>query len=185
MRRSREEEDYVTWLVDKMNIVSDRNYGMLLRELYRIEFYSIIPYDEDRGADGLELRGSWADEMGYDGPVSFGPPRVLEVLIGIALRIEFQLFGSKYAADWDYKRVFWDLINNLELLEMDGVLTREDYRKIGDTIEGFLGKSVTCDVFPNIYRFCVTPENLRKKNLWDQMHLYIAEKWPSGGFFLY
>lgn len=183
MSRSSAENDYLTWLVKQMNIVEGKNYGMLLRELYRHEFYSVIKYDEDRGADGIVLRRTWADEFGYGGSLDFGPPRVLETIIGISLRIEDQIFGGPWADEWDYKRVFWDLINNLNLMDFDGVLSSSDYTYIASVLEAFLSKSVTCDVFVNIFHFSEEKRNIRKMNLWGQMHLYIAEKWPGNSYF--
>ena len=183
MGRSNAENDYLTWLVKRMNVVDGKNYGMLLRELYRFEFYSIVQYDEDRGADGIALRDGWADEVGYRGSILFGPPRVLETIIGISLRIEDQIFGGPWADEWDYKRIFWDLINNLGLLKYDGVLNSSDYDKIVTVLNGFLSRTYHCDGFGNIFSFSVTPNRLRKLNLWGQMHLYIAEKWPSSSYF--
>ena len=177
--KSNAEANYVTWLVQQMNIVEGKNYGMLLRELYRKEFYAIVKYDEDRGEDGLALRSTWADETGYSGPLSFGPPTVLETIIGISLRIEEQIFGGPWAEEWDYKKIFWDLINNLGLLEYDGVLSSADYDKVVTVLDEFLSKVSHCYTFANIFVFSVTPPNLRKMNLWGQMHAYIAEKWPS------
>lgn len=172
------ETDYQNWLVHRMNVVPHKNYGMLLRELYRWEFWSDVPYDEDRGADGIALRGVWADEVGYRGVVNFGPPRILETFVGIALRIEDKIFGGPLADEWDYKRIFWDLINNLGLTDFDEILSASDYEKVGTLLENFL-KKVSRDTFPNIFRFSVTPKNLRKMNIWTQMGLYIAEKWPG------
>ena len=76
------EKAYRDWLVDDVNIVEDYTY--LLRELYNIEFFSLVKYDEDRGVDGLALREKWATEVNYNGSLDFGPANVLEVLIGIA-----------------------------------------------------------------------------------------------------
>ena len=69
------------------------------------QFYSVIKYDEDRG-DGVALRRTWANEVGYNGPLDFGPATVLETIIGISLRIEDQIFGGPWADEWDYKKVF-------------------------------------------------------------------------------
>lgn len=173
-----EEAEYLTWLVRRMNVVPHKNYGMLLRELYRKEFYSNIDHDEDRGADGIVLRDTWADEVGYKGDIDFGPPRILETIIGISLRIEDRIFGGPWIDEWDYKRIFWDLINNLGLTQYDGVLTGLEYEKVGTVLDNFLTK-VSRDTFPNIFAFSVTPQNLRKMNIWSQMGLYIEEKWPG------
>jgi hypothetical protein len=179
MRISNAEKNYITWLVNKMNIVEDRNYSMLLRELYRREFYSVIKYDEDRGSDGIALRNTWADEIGYTGDTLFGPPRVLETLMGISMRIEDQIFVGPWFEEWDYKRIFWDLINNLGLINFDGILNNSDYKEIDTVLDEFLSKTSRRDTFSNIFHFYVTPHNIKKMNLWEQMHAYIAEKWPG------
>jgi hypothetical protein len=177
-----EEADYLTWLVKKMNVVPNKNYGMLLRELYRWEFYSIVPRDEDRGSDGIALRGVWANEIGYDENIDFGPPRVLETFIGIALRIEDKIFGGPWMDEWDYKRIFWDLINNLGLIEYDGVLNSDDYDRVGGVLDAFLSKKGNCDTFPNIFVFQDPPITLRKLNIWSQIGVYIGEKWPGNTY---
>ena len=176
------ETDYLNWLVQRMNVVPHKNYGMLLRELYRWEFYSLVPHDEDRGADGIVLRETWSDEVEYKGSLAFGPPRVLETIIGISQRAEDRIFGGPWIDDWDYKRIFWDLINNLDLVRFDGVLSSSDYEVIGTVLEGFLTRTSRCDTFSNIFTFCVVPLNLRKMNLWSQMGIYICEKWPGNTY---
>lgn len=176
------EKAYVGWLVNRMNVVDGKNYGMLLRELYRKEFYAVVKYDEDRGEDGIALRNDWADEFGYQGPISFGQPRVLETIIGISLRIEDQIFGGPWADEWDYKKIFWNLIDNLGLSGFDGILSKGDYDKIVTVLDEFLSKTSHCDTFANIFVFSVTPRNLKKMNLWGQMHAYIGEKWPSRSY---
>ena len=42
------ETEYLNWLVNDINVVPHKNYGMLFRELHRSEFYSGVPHDEDR-----------------------------------------------------------------------------------------------------------------------------------------
>ncbi len=178
-----EEAEYLNWLVARINVVPNKNFGVLLRELYRWEFYSGVPHDEDRGADGMAIRNTWADEAGYKrfGDIDFGPPRILETIVGIALRVEDRIFGGPWADEWDYKRIFWDLINNLGLIEYDGILTSLEYDEVGTVLRNFLEKP-SRDKFPNIFVFSVTPKNLKKMNLWSQMGMYIQEKWPGNTY---
>lgn len=176
------EKEYVTWLVGRVNVIPRKNYGMLLRELYRYKFYAVVKYDEDRGADGIVLRDTWADEVGYKGSILFGQPSVLETLIGISLRIEDQIFGGPWVEEWDYIRVFWDLINNLGLTKYYGVLSAAEYEDVVTVLDRFLSKVSHCDKFVNIFTFSVTPKNLSKMNLWSQMNLYISEKWPGNTY---
>lgn len=170
------EKAYRDWLVDDVNIVEDYTY--LLRELYNIEFFSLVKYDEDRGVDGLALREKWATEVNYNGSLDFGPANVLEVLIGIAKRIEFQLFGTKYYDEWDYINIFWDLIENLGLGEMFGTLSRYTFDEIHEKVTHFLNRDYFRHKNGNIFKFQNEPKDLRKLNIWTQMGLYIREKWP-------
>ena len=183
MAYDRAKMDYLAWLVNQMNVVEGRNYGMLLRELFRIEFYEVNKYDRDRGADGLLLRRDWAQEVGYSGSLDFGPASLLETLIGIAKRIEFRIFAGPWMDEWDYKKIFWHLIDNLGFLEFDGVLMVEEYDEIRDVSEAFLSKNVTCDKFRNIFKFSSHESDTKKDNLWDQMMVYNAKKWPGRVYF--
>ena len=154
------------------------DYTYLLRELYDIEFYSVVKYDEDRGMDGLNLREKWADETVYKGSLDFGVANVLEVLIGIAIRIEYHLFGTKYYDEWDYINIFWDMITNLGLEEMYGTLSRYTFDEIRQNVSHFLNRDYFRHKKSNIFCFQHPPKNLRKLNIWTQMGLYLQERWP-------
>lgn len=171
-----DEKDYREWLIDKVNAVEDYTY--LLRELYSTEFYSLVKYDEDRGMDGLMLRDEWANFVDYRGSLDFGVANVLEVLIGVARRIEFQLFGTPYVDDWDYIRIFWDMIDNLGLINMYGTLSRYTFDEISDIVTHFLNRTYFRHRKGNIFILEEESKDLRKLNIWTQMGLYIREKWP-------
>ena len=171
-----EERDYRDWLIRQVNTFEDYTY--LLRELYSMEFYSLVAYDEDRGTDGLALREEWADLVGYSGSLDFGVANVLEVLIGIARRIEFQLFGTEYVDEWDYVRIFWELIDNLGFSDMYGTLSRYTFDEIVTNVTHFLNKDYFRHKKSNIFMIDEDPKVLQKLNIWTQMGLYIREKWP-------
>ena len=170
------EKIYREWLISQVNTVEDYTY--LLRELYNIEFFSLVKYDEDRGVDGLALREQWATGVRYEGSLDFGAANVLEVLIGIAKRIEFQLFGTKYYEEWDYVNIFWDLIDNLGLGDMFGDISRYTFDEIHEIVSHFLNREYFRHKKGNIFIFENEPKDLRKLNIWTQMGLYIREKWP-------
>ena len=75
------------------------------------------------------------------------------------------------------------MIDNLGFLEFDGVLTVEEYDEIRDVSEAFLSKNVTCDKFRNIFKFSSHESDTKKDNLWDQMMVYNAQKWPGRVYF--
>lgn len=174
---TRAERDYRDWLISMVNIM-DVDYTYLLRELYSIEFYSIMKYDEDRGMDGLALRDEWAASTDYDGSLDFGVAKVLEVLVGVAKRVEFQLFGTPYIDEWDEVRIFWELIDNLGLSEMFGTLSRYTFDTIHQNVTQFLNREYNRHKNGNIFVLEKNEQDLRKLNIWTQMGLYVREKWP-------
>ena len=169
---------YGDWLVDLVNIIDDRNYNDLLYKLFDIEFYSLVKYDEDRGADGIALRDEWAHDIGFEGSLDFGNATVLEVLIAISKRIEFQLFGSHYIDEWDYKKIFWNLIWNLGLEEYDGTLSCYTLEEIDLKVSQWLERMYFRHKKGNIFIIENDHRDMRKLSIWTQMGLYIREKWP-------
>ena len=77
------QNDYFDWLCDHIHIdVDDFNYWILMSILHRTEFFSLIPNDENREADGKKLRDTFSLEMDFDveGDLD-GPCSILEMLI--------------------------------------------------------------------------------------------------------
>lgn len=170
---------YIDWLVGSVNVMEDRDYSDLLYMLSEIEFYPLINYDEDRGDDGIALRELWASVTNIRSDLDFGGASVLEVLIGIAKRIEFQLFGSHYIDEWDYVKVFWDMIWNLGLEEFFGTLSCDTFEQIDRIVTLWLNREYFRHKKGNIFIIMNDPRNMRKLNIWTQMTLYIREKWPK------
>lgn len=171
------EKDYRDWLIKLVN-KNHQDYKYMLRELYSIEFYSLVQYDEDRGMDGLALRDEWAEGARFKGSLDFGVANVLEVLIALSKRIEFQLFGTEYYDQWDYVNIFWDLMDNLGLSEMFGDVSRYTFDEISEIVTFFMDRDYFRHNYCNIFRFKHAPKNLQKLNIWTQMGLYVREKWP-------
>lgn len=174
------EEAYRDWLIADLCEVVEGEYGFLLRELFRREFYSLVKYDSDRARDGVMLREHWSD-VNSNCDVEFGPCRILELLVGVACRMEFQLFGSKYADEYNYQKLFWVLIDNLGLLGFcDGFFVTCDVfiEKIVTVCDVFCDRKYTRDGFGNIFYIKNSQKDLRKLNIWDQMGLYMRHRWP-------
>ena len=68
----------------------------LLRELGVIEFYALIPNDDNRASDGLQLRDNYIDEGGATRALPSGSCSVLEMLIGLSQRLVFETESSKW-----------------------------------------------------------------------------------------
>ena len=176
------EKNYRDWLIDIVNIVEGRDYTELLRILYGFKFVPLINYDGDRAADGVSWREVWADEFIYNGSLDWGECNVLELLFGVATRIEFQNFGSQYAEEWTLEMIFWDMINNLGLMEFDGKINATESVTIGNILYIFCNREYKRHKKGNIFILFDTNKDLSKMAIWDQIKLYIREKWPKTGF---
>lgn len=179
------------------NLVGDHEHNMLLRELHRIEFYSIVPNDDNRGEDGRRLREIFLDgsmeppsnnyqrryQESHTGSSSLqndlplGPCTVLEMLIGVAIRMEFNLEGcpfEKTAAE-----CFWIIINNLELdwctdAEYLNHMANEIVR---EQIETLLDRKYDPNGEGGMFPLMRPSRDQREVEIWYQMSEYLLENY--------
>ena len=86
----KEEKKYYNYLVRLVRTPESKRYTLLLEHLWRKEYYSILPNDQNRAKDGAFLRR----EVDYGDEYDFGPCRVLEMLIALSRRMAFELYGT-------------------------------------------------------------------------------------------
>ena len=170
----KEEKKYYNYLVRLVRTPESKRYTLLLEHLWRKEYYSILPNDQNRVKDGLFLRREVNE--GQD----FGPCRVLEMLIALSRRMEFQLYGTDY--DKTYKDLFWELVNNLDLIKFDNIEAAKDamYLEIDHILTNWIERRYSPDGYGGVF-----PLNKWKKNdgkqteveIWYQMMLYLSENY--------
>lgn len=112
------EETYFNWLYSKVVRVDgiptpSNNYYHLLKTLHHTEFVWLLSGDDNRAADGIDLRHEFAvqsrvepDESWYSSPCS-----VLEMFIAFSRRAAFETEPS--SREW-----VWTILQNLELDEL-------------------------------------------------------------------
>lgn len=100
------ESEYLKWLKKLIEQRESGKYSALLNWLYEQDFYSRLPNDDNRGADGELLREEYGIQL--DRPCS-----MLEMLIALANRINY--FLQDLGEGPKTKAYFWELIRNLEL----------------------------------------------------------------------
>ena len=95
-------------LIGMKGPVEDCQYFELLYQLYRTEFYSIVPNDDNRALDGVKLR----DKYGF--PKVDVPCNLFEMLVALAIRCDEDiLYNPEYgdrSKDW-----FWMMMTNIGL----------------------------------------------------------------------
>lgn len=108
---------YLTWLYSQVGDVKVRNksktYWILLRQMYAKPFVWLIPNDDNRVMDGLDLRYEWAgsldSEIFVDAEWLMRDCSFLEMLVALSRRLAFE--GEGHPPAW-----FWHLMDNLGLL---------------------------------------------------------------------
>lgn len=158
----------------------EQEYEDLLTHLHKIEFYSLVPNDDNRGADGEHLREIFTTEVGPTGSSSLPDMSctVLEMLIGVAKRLEFDLMGSSFersVGEW-----FWVLIDNLGLEYCD----RTAYYQMNAGIEVeeririFLERRYSFDGDGGLFPLQSADKDQREVEIWYQMSAWVIENYP-------
>jgi len=153
---------------------------MLLGELHRMEFYSLIPNDDNRGEDGKQLREKFINEEGPQAlsQSDLGGCSVLEMLIGLSFRLEFETMSSRWEktpSEW-----FWILIDNLglEWCNNSMFLQHKSIDKIITKVEIFLNRHYKNDGNGGLFPLKNPRKDQRRIEIWYQMSGYILENYP-------
>lgn len=158
-----------------------QEYSILLDELHRIEYYALIPNDDNRGRDGEQLRQLFLDDNGHGGRgyLPRGAATVFEMLIGLSYRLEFESMESRWEkspGEW-----FWVLIDNLGLTDctdemiISGSRTRTD---VQDTVKRMLAREYGPDGNGSLFPMKKPQKDLRRVEIWYQMSAWIMENYP-------
>ncbi len=177
---------YFDWLCSEIGageMGGDDTYFFLLKELYEIEFFAVIPNDGNRGGDGKALRAVFRAEnekqleyRGVDWGVLEGPCRVLEMMIGLCKRMDFNSTKAEEQGT-DVGCWFWQMIENL------GLDVASDSRWILDSwVEKCRYRVDEALVGSGEFGFFGSPKEIgqtfmgEKKELWYQMNDYLLMK---------
>lgn len=166
-------EKYFKWMCRK---VGADLYGheKLLRLLFGIEFNYIIDRDDNREADGIDLRYHFGYERSIDhARISFyldhEPCSVLEMMVALAIRCESSVDTDKI--DDPAAMLFDHMLRNLGLIYMDDNNFSEDY--VRDTIEIFLNREYERDGQGGLFHIPGCKQDLRDVEIWFQAMWYI------------
>ena len=173
---------YFRWLCELVDAdYEGRSYIFLMRELFETEFSNetanLIPNDDNRIADGLELREEYLEETGNRNHIILcGPCSLLEMMIALARRMENIL--EKY----DYISWFWEMIGNLELLDYHDSNPiwnprTWDLRPIHEIIYRLLSRTYSKNGDGSLFPMNRTRRNMCKTEIWYQMNNYLIENY--------
>lgn len=166
------EEVYFRWLCAKIHQVENPTpnltYWKLLNQLHNVEFVWLLSGDDNRAADGLDLRVEFYHFMGDQiqrlDPIGCS---VLEMLIALTRHAEFDT--SIPAKDW-----FWRFIENLGLKEQ----CDSDYNPIltVNVIDRFIWRTYSFDGHGGLFPLTHPSHDQRKVEIWYQFCEYLTEQ---------
>ena len=159
-------ERYFHWLLKFIGngFCRKNSYFELLKYLFDAEYYWSIPMDENRAADGIDLRHRFVVECDEDEEASYaylsGPPSVLEVMIALSIKMEYIARGSidiNKSAQW-----FWGMIKSLDIFDCyDGNF---DEGKVMYMLSRWMDYRNEISIFPN-----------GEGELWSQAMNFLSE----------
>jgi hypothetical protein len=171
------EEVYFTWLCDRIDVnfgkPTTKTYNDLLGILHSKEFVWVVPNDDNRLEDAMDLRYAFLNESGIMDPNNLlmgDPPfSVLEVIIGLSDRLAFIDGGTN--RNWA-----WRLVDNLDLTRYNDPVgpRRETY--IDDILEGLIWRTYQPDGIGGFFPLAFPQNNQTKVEIWYQMAAYLDEQ---------
>lgn len=177
--RSMATTEYIHWLEDKVRW-HERYPGstMVARAMHAHPFRWVIPNDDNRGFDGLELRSSWWSE---NAP-GLGEPKadwcsMLEMMVALAMRMEDEILYDPRKGDRT-DQWFWMMMGNVGLDAICDELL-EDYMLDGRYVDGILDNVVHRTYMPDgsggLFPLEHPEEDQRYVEIWQQMQAYLNE----------
>ena len=162
------------------NIVIDNdNYDLLLMHLHKIEYYSLIPNDDNRGEDGKRLREIFLDNEGPQGPFCLpeGSCTVLEMLIGLSFRMENELKCGPCGTS--ASECFWLFMQNLNLnwAHNNDYFQNDGDNSVAKIVWAVLERKYERNGEGGIFPLKQTRKNQRKVEVWYQMQEYLLENY--------
>lgn len=174
-------QDYFQWLCELVYIDSKKDsYWILAKKLHETNFIWLVPNDDNRASDGIELRKEYFPERSYkdyrrwnDNPCS-----VFEMLIALARRIDFDVKDPDDRRDFTH-RYFWEMLDNLGLMQYDD---DHYYERNGPIdcpaiLSNFLHREYCSNGEGGLFPLRHRGQDQRYVEIWYQMNAYVNERY--------
>lgn len=170
------DELYFVWLYNQVGDSEIKNpsrtYWRMLKQLYTKEFVWIIPNDDNRIADGKDLRQEFADKAKLKNVdetwMRFGCS-MLELIVALSRRLSFEAEGEP--RDW-----FWHLIENIGLGGYNDNRLTYMNEFVDDVLERLIWRMYDRSGRGGLFPLRDPQEDQRKVELWYQLSAYVLER---------
>lgn len=163
-------ERYFRWLLKEIDYDEMKkraaDYSYLLRYLFEREFYWDVPHDDNRAADGVQLRiiaGINAD---------LGRCSILEMMVALARRIDKEILpdfdNGENAGQW-----FWMMIENCGANKYDN--SHWNAEEVAYIFSSVLYRGYEFDGSGGFFPLKHAEKDQRKVELWYQMQSYLID----------
>ena len=173
------DEAYFVWLYSQVADPTEsspiRTFWSLTRQLHKKEFLWSVPNDDNRVEDGRDLRYEFGDIHGEELPnewLGLGCS-MLEMLIGLARRLEFEDEDGGDAYDW-----FWLLLRNAYLDDAvsDRRYSKTTERRVNEVLDRVIFRQYNRNGDGGLFPLHYPERDQRKVELWYQLSAYILER---------
>ena len=160
------QEEYFEWLCNLVcgeRYASEISYRKLLAYLHHTEFTWLLPNDQNRAEDGINLRYRFTEELP-------GSCSVLEMMIGLAIRCEEWIMHNPNYGNRT-RQWFWSMISSLGLGNMHDERYDEAYVK--QIVVRFLNREYQPDGRGGLFTIRNCEYDLRDVEIWYQLCWYL------------
>ena len=172
------DELYLQWLYSQVAVPDeDRkelSYWKLLKQLFTTEFLWLIPNDDNRLEDGKALRREFLAQQAID-PRDVDPHwlelgcSVLELMVGLSRRLEFEAGGKPHY--W-----FWVMMENIGLRKYHDDVRRYPQGRIDDILHTVIFRQYNSSGLGGFFPLQVPFQDQRNVELWYQLSAYVVEQ---------
>ena len=152
-------------------------YRKLLCYLHTVKYQHILPMDENRELDGIDLRYRFGYERGYSNSMiseimGAEPCSLFEMMIALSLRCEETIMDD-YTRGNRLPKWFWGMIDNLGLSPMKNVDYDKDY--VEAMVSTFLNRAYVANGKGGLFTLRRCSKDMRTVEIWYQMCWYLDE----------
>lgn len=164
--------DYYEWLISQIQIGSPKKFRGLFELMHNTEFTWFVPNDDNRVADGLQLRNDFfrsVHNRKYEpGDLDIEWVSVLEVIVALSRRVAFTAGGE--APEWA-----WRLIKNLKLHRASDPLSNGKFKRAQTILWNLVWRDYEPNGTGGFFPLQRTIKDQTKVEIWYQMQEYVME----------
>lgn len=169
-------EEYFEWMC---RLVCNRQYPKrkfhkLLQHLFEYVFHPVIPMDENRACDGVNLRYYFGYDNEYEqamiaSELDDRPCSILEMMIALAVNEESIMSDPNIGdrtSQW-----FWSMVSSLELDDMNDI--DYNWRYVEECLDRFINRKYRRDGLGGLFYIPYIEHDMREVEIWYQMNWYL------------